>query len=120
MVTSSVIISLGWVGSQRRDDPTTGVDTKSLPNPTVHLSSPCLSSTQADVERRKVMVEAKDCGLEAATEAFGINDSQDTGRCYVIALFPDLAHTLLAVRALRKRPGLIHHVIHTAGRILHQ
>ena len=73
---------------------------KFLPNSTVYLSYPSLSSAQADVERRKVMVEAKDCGLEAATEAFGISDSQDTGRCYVIALFPDLALSSLAVRNL--------------------
>ena len=33
------------------------------------------------MERRKVMAEAKDCGLEAAAEAFGITDPQDTGEC---------------------------------------
>ena len=33
------------------------------------------------MERRRVMAEAKDCGLEAAAEAFGITDPQDTGEC---------------------------------------
>jgi len=37
------------------------------------------SLAQADAERRKIMTEATGCGLEAAAEAFGINDPHETG-----------------------------------------